>query len=81
MKRLLFPVLGGGVLGMVLAGGLALRAGDPAPAARTDQTKHIIEAPATQYVTMRAAETPAATGTGFVNPKVQPGKVHWHPDF
>lgn len=82
MKRYLFPLLGGGVLGLTLAaGGVALRAGNPAPPAHADPTKRQIEAPVERLAAARPSETPAAAGPGFVNPKVQPGLVHWHASF
>jgi hypothetical protein len=80
MKRLLFPLLGGGVLGLALTGGLALRAGDLTPAGPY-MTKSAIESPTKRLVAARTAAVPPAAVQGFVNPQVAPGKVRWHPDF
>jgi hypothetical protein len=47
-----------------------------APAPRADSTKQEIERPASAVV--QGGSSPAP---GFVNPKVQPGRVRWHPTF
>jgi hypothetical protein len=49
------------------------------PQPRTDRGKGVIEGPTKAVVA--AAANLADTGTPFVNPKVEPGKVNWHPDF
>jgi hypothetical protein len=57
--------------------GAAVLAVSAAPDA--DRPKRKIEAPAEGLVAKAAAPAPAADG--FVNPKVEPGKVKWHADF
>jgi hypothetical protein len=71
-----------GCLALVLAAGLAVtQTPNPQPAARAaDRTKGAIEVPSERLVAA-ATPAPAAAGDAFVNPRVPPGKVRWHPDF
>jgi hypothetical protein len=48
----------------------------PVPADRTKQV--VVEAPTRRLVAEKASPVPVAA---TVNPKVEPGKVNWHPDF
>jgi hypothetical protein len=82
MNQTLVRLLGAGCLGLVLAAGAALtQAPNPQPPARADdRTKRIVEAPSERLVAAATA-APAAAGDAFVNPRVSPGKVRWHPDF
>jgi hypothetical protein len=81
MNRTLIRLLAGGCVGLVLTAGVAVpqapNAQPPAPGA--DRPKRAIEAPAERLVAGTTA-APAA-GEAFVNPRVPPGKVRWHPDF
>jgi hypothetical protein len=84
MNRTLIRLLAGGCVGLVLAAGVAVsqapNAQPPRPAA--DRGKRAIEDPAERLVAAAAAAATApAAGDAFVNPRVEPGKVHWHPDF
>jgi hypothetical protein len=88
MNRSLFRLLAGGGLGLALAVGLATRAADPPagvpnnPVPRADLPKRVIEMHAQRLLAAGAAPAgPPAAGAGFVNPKVQPGKVRWHADY
>jgi hypothetical protein len=54
----------------------AQRAARHQPASLRDVTKRVIETPTKRLIAVKSA--PAAA---FVNPKVQPGKVRWHPTF
>jgi hypothetical protein len=75
MNRTLFRLLAGGGIGLTLSAGLATWAAGP------DRGKYVVEAPAERLVAARTAPPAAAADAGFVNPKVQPGKVRWHADF
>jgi hypothetical protein len=75
MNRTFFRLLAGGGVGLALAAGLATWAAGP------DRGKGAIEAPADRLVAARTAPAAPAPDTGFVNPKVQPGKVRWHAEF
>jgi hypothetical protein len=78
-------------LSHLLLGGLAVAALSaepppkpaPPPAAqpRLDRGKFVVEQPVKQALAAfnQPADPPAADG--FVNPKVEPGKVQWHADF
>ena len=81
MNRTFIRLLAGGCLGLVLSAGVAVsQAQNPQPPAPgADRPKRAIEAPAERLVAGTAA-APAA-GEAFVNPRVPPGKVRWHPDF
>jgi len=58
-----------------------LLAGNTAGVASADITKTLrIEKPASTILA-RNSSGGTATGKEFVNPKVQPGKVHWHPSL
>ena len=58
-----------------------LLAGNTAGAAPVDITKTLrIEKPASAILA-RNSSGGTASGKEFVNPKVQPGKVHWHPSL
>jgi hypothetical protein len=82
MNRTLVRLLFAACLGLVLAAGLAVtQAPNPQPPARAaDLTKRAVEAPSERLVAAATA-APAAAGDAFVNPRVPPGKVRWHPDF
>lgn len=54
--------------------------GPKLPSIRDFSKTAIIEKPAANLVKAATAPVPVARpGAGFVNPKVQPGKVRWHP--
>jgi hypothetical protein len=72
MKRTLFRLLAVGSL--VSAASLVTWAAAPG-----DHPKRLIETPTKRLVAAQSSAAPA--GDAFVNPKVQPGKVHWHADF
>jgi hypothetical protein len=46
-----------------------------------DFGKSVIEFPTEKLLAARTVPTVAPSADAFVNPKVQPGKVHWHKDF
>ncbi len=74
-----------GLSGMALAAAVAVYAAPPVappanPAPMPDRGKSGIERP-TKIVVAATAPAPAKTGDGFVNPKVEPGKVKWHATF
>jgi hypothetical protein len=61
------------------------QAGKPQPASaggkfRMDIGKSVVERP-TELLLASAAMAANGATPAFVNPKVEPGKVKWHPDF
>jgi hypothetical protein len=47
---------------------------------KVDRGKEVIESPSKRLVAGKSGNV-AVTAEPFVNPKVAPGKVHWHGDF
>ncbi len=81
MKRTLFSLLAAGGLGLAMTPGLGPQAQPPSPPpVRLDVGKEAIEAPARRVVA-HAVPAPAGADAPFINPKVEPGKAHWHADF
>jgi hypothetical protein len=87
MTRLSWLVLGASLGGLTLAATVVAYAAAPPPTAPPanppvgvpDRGKFGIERPATNVVANSAPAQPGADG--FVNPKVEPGKVKWHATF
>jgi hypothetical protein len=52
----------------------------PAPPAKADVGKRVVEQPAETLVKSAASVTPPPAAP-FANPKVAPGLVRWHPDL
>jgi hypothetical protein len=50
------------------------------PVKPADFTKSVIELPATRILAAQTTPAAPAPAADIVNPKVQPGKVHWHAD-
>lgn len=44
-------------------------------------SKGLIEAPTEKLLAAKTVLAAVSPSSKFVNPKVQPGKVHWHKDF
>jgi hypothetical protein len=78
--------LGVSLTGLTLAAAAAVYAAPPPtpppanPVPPADRGKGRIERP-TETVVGASTPAPARTGDGFVNPKVEPGKVKWHATF
>jgi hypothetical protein len=79
--------LAAGLCSLTLAAAVAVYAAPPPaapppvnPGPAVDRGKGRIERP-TETVVADSAPAPAKTGDGFVNPKVEPGKVKWHASF
>lgn len=53
----------------------------PDAANYADLSKLVLESPTKNLLAGRTVPSPAAPGSAFVNPKVEPGKVHWHKTF
>jgi len=58
---------------------VAAAGGDSPKPVALDRSKSAIESPTRAVVAANSATVPAAGK--FVNPKVEPGKVKWHPNF
>src|SRR5438128_411750 len=68
-------LLGLGAIALVVG---AAAKGDSPPAVRADRTKSdVVERPTRTAVQNSTTAAPAE----FANPKVQPGKIRWHPTF
>jgi len=91
MNPLRVRILTAGVIGLsLLAAGPAARAqsprdAQPGPAAalsklKLDVGKGAIERPTKNILAGSFGKPGGESGT-FLNPKVEPGKVRWHPDF
>jgi len=46
-----------------------------------DHGKYTIEIPTKKLLAARTVPAATPSAEAFVNPKVEPGKVHWHKDF
>jgi hypothetical protein len=87
MSRFSWRPLGAGLSGLMLAAAVAAYAAAPPPTAPPanpppgipDRGKAVIESPAKTVIANTAPAKPGADG--FVNPKVEPGKVKWHATF
>lgn len=64
---------------LVLVTALSCLLGQEAPNATPPVAKGLIEGPLKSLVHDRSSA--ALAPSGFVNPKVMPGLVRWHPDF
>jgi hypothetical protein len=47
----------------------------------TDVSKFGVESPTKKMLAERTAPSTSSSSPGFINPKAEPGKVHWHKTF
>jgi hypothetical protein len=83
-RRRLLCVLGVGVAVvavLLLVRGLAAEKPPPIPLNMVDLSKTGIESPTKRLLAGQTTPGSTSPASEFVNPKVEPGKVHWHKTF
>jgi hypothetical protein len=84
LHRRLAWIVGAGMVcltALLIARGLAGDKTPPKAKVSLDVGKFSVESPTKQMLAERTAPSTSSPAPGFINPKVEPGKVRWHKAF